>query len=159
MKLDMSKLPVLEAVVGFLLLTLIVTFVLAFEYVETPASPADEISPTPSEAPSGSATPPPNGAEIAIAMQDNRFDPDAATVTAGETASFTLTNEGAAIHNMRIAGEDGEYQTDDDAVSDPEAIRAGQDGTLTWDVPAAAGEIEFRCDFHPVEMVGTITVQ
>jgi uncharacterized cupredoxin-like copper-binding protein len=59
---------------------------------------------------------------------------------------------------MRVAGPDDEYNTDDDIVSDPEIIGAGDDGELTWDLPEA-GDFRFRCDIHPVEMVGTITVQ
>ena len=41
-------------------------------------------------------------------------------------------NSGAAIHNLRIAGPDGEYNTDDDIVSDPDAITGGATGTITF---------------------------
>ncbi|MEO6196893.1 MAG: plastocyanin/azurin family copper-binding protein, partial [Dehalococcoidia bacterium] len=85
--------------------------------------------------------------------------PDAITVGVGDTASFGITNDGAAIHNMRIAGADNEYNTDDDAVSDPDIVPGGDTATLSWDAPAEAGEIDFRCDFHATDMVGTITVQ
>jgi plastocyanin len=44
-------------------------------------------------------------------------------------------------------------------VSDPELFMGGDVGTLAWGTPSSPGEIIFRCDFHPVEMVGTITVQ
>jgi plastocyanin len=60
---------------------------------------------------------------------------------------------------MRIAGADNEYDTDDDAVTDPEVVPGGDEATLSWDVPAEAGSVDFRCDFHPTEMTGTVTVE
>jgi nitrite reductase (NO-forming) len=93
-----------------------------------------------------------------VAMKDNLFEPSELTATAGTAVTFSLPNEGRVPHNMRIAGPDDEYNTDDDIVSDPEIIGAGDDGELTWDLPEA-GDFRFRCDIHPVEMVGTITVQ
>lgn len=159
MKLDITKLPVLPAVIVFLLLAMGATFTGAFlataddedetAQVENgePAPPAD-----------GDGTPP--AADVfVVSMGDNFFDPNDFAVAAGATVTFDITNDGAAIHNMRIAGPDGEYNTDDDAVSDPELFTGGDVGTLVWAVPESSGEIIFRCDFHPVEMVGTITVE
>lgn len=155
MKLDLTKLPVGEAIIGFLVVSLAVTFVLGFMAIDDDGG-ADGASETP--APSGGAgTPIPGGTEIVL--HDNSFDPDALTVTGGETATFAITNEGAAIHNVRFAGEDSEYDTDDDAVSDPDLLRVGDTGTLEWIAPAEVGDYPFRCDFHSTEMTGTITVQ
>ncbi|HWO94496.1 MAG TPA: cupredoxin domain-containing protein [Dehalococcoidia bacterium] len=95
---------------------------------------------------------------VAMSMGDNFFDPDTAEVTAGVPITFNLTNDGQAIHNMRIAGPDGEYDTDDDAVSDPDTVRAGETATLEYSFPEP-GEYAFRCDFHPTEMTGTVTAE
>lgn len=114
-----------------------------------------EATPTPS----GEETPPPSDGAVLVSMGDNFFDPTEITVAAGSAVEIDLTNNGAAIHNMRIAGPDGEYNTDDDAVSDPDIVMGGQEAVLTWTAPDSAGEIIFRCDFHPTEMIGTITVQ
>ncbi len=89
----------------------------------------------------------------------NFFELNEFTVSPGQEVAFNITNEGAAIHNMRIDGGDGEYDTDDDTVSDPELFQAGDAGTLVWTAPDEAGEIIFRCDFHPTEMIGTISVE
>ena len=94
---------------------------------------------------------------ISIEMEDNFFRPDTFTVKATEEVSIEARNTGAAIHNLRIAGADGSYDTSDDFVSDPGTVRAGATATLTATF-AAAGSFDFRCDFHPVEMTGTITV-
>lgn len=100
-----------------------------------------------------------DGQAVDVVMGDNFFDPEEFTVSPGETITFDLVNEGTNIHNMRIAGPDGDYQSEDDDVSDPDLVRGGETASLTWTAPDEAGEIVFRCDFHPVEMVGTITIQ
>jgi plastocyanin len=102
-----------------------------------------------------------NGGEetFDVTMTDNAFDPEGFTVPAGAHVTFNLTNDGAAIHNMRIAGEDGDYNTDDDAVSDPDLVSGGETATLEWTAPDEAGEIDFQCDLHPTDMLGVITVE
>jgi plastocyanin len=155
MKIDFTRLPIDAAVIGFLMLALVITFALAFAWIDDGDGGGEE-PPVASETPGGET---PGGGEIAVSMKDNSFDPDAITITAGATATFGITNNGTAIHNMRIAGADGDYDTGDDAISDPDIIPGGDTATLSWDAPSEAGEIDFRCDFHPTEMVGKITVQ
>jgi plastocyanin len=94
-----------------------------------------------------------------IAMQDNLFEPAEFTVDEGAELTFNITNEGAAVHNMRVLGEDGEANTDDDAVGDADLVQAGATATITWTAPDEAGEYGFQCDFHLPDMVGTITVE
>lgn len=111
--------------------------------------------------PTGSPGPGPGGG-LAVLMDDNFFaleeggdeNPDI-TATSGD--ELTIQNVGAAIHNIRVDGPDGEYNSDDDAVSDPETIRAGQEGTLT--VELDPGEYAYQCDFHPTEMTGAFVVE
>lgn len=102
-----------------------------------------------------------NGEEVTfdVSMGDNFFEPNEFTVPAGATVTFNLTNDGAAIHNMRVAGADNEYNTDDDVVSDPDLVNAGETATVEWTAPDEAGTIDFLCDFHPTDMTGTITVE
>ena len=89
----------------------------------------------------------------------NFFELNEFTVSAGQQVTFNVTNDGQSIHNMRIDGGDGEYDTDDDTISDPELFLPGDTGTLVWTAPDEAGETIFRCDFHPLDMVGTISVE
>ncbi|HLB26035.1 MAG TPA: plastocyanin/azurin family copper-binding protein [Dehalococcoidia bacterium] len=161
MRFDITKLPLGEALIGFVLAAVALTFVLAFAFpTETglrdktvAASPTPEG--TPQETPAGSP-----GAGIAVSMQDNLFEPAELTVKAGESVTINLTNDGVAIHNMRIAGSDGSYQTDDDAVSDPAIVNAGGTATVSWTAPGTPGEVPFQCDFHvALGMIGTITVE
>ena len=159
MRFDITKLPLGEALIGFVLAAVALTFVLAFAFpTETglrdktvAGSPTPGVTPTPAGSPA---------AGIAVSMQDNLFESAELTVKAGESVTINLTNDGVAIHNMRIAGADGSYQTDDDAVSDPAIVNAGGTATVNWTAPDAPGEMKFQCDFHvALGMVGTITVE
>ncbi|HUF54085.1 MAG TPA: c-type cytochrome [Dehalococcoidia bacterium] len=98
--------------------------------------------------------------DVTLVMGDNFFEYEGAQnptfeVSAGDTVSFTLPNEGSAIHNLRIAGPDGEYETDDDLVSDPDLIPGGAEGTLEF-AAGEAGTSPYRCDLHPVDMAGEV---
>jgi len=163
MKLDITKLPLGEALVGFVFTAVVLTFVLAFAY-PTQSGLKDKAaagSPTPGATPTPQGTPggTPGGA-VAVGLKDNFFEPKDLTVKAGASVTFQLKNDGVAVHNMRIAGADGKYNTEDDAASDPNIIQAGGTGAVTWTAPAQAGQVQFQCDFHvALGMVGTITVQ
>ena len=117
---------------------------------ETAADDADDAGPASFDVSMGDTIEP----EITNFFEANTF-----TVSPGQEVTFNLTNDGAAIHNMRIAGGDGEYNTDDDTVSDPDLFQAGDSGTLVWTAPDEPGEIIFRCDFHLLDMIGTISVE
>ena len=163
MRFDITKLPLGEALVGFVLTAVVLTFVLAFAYPTqsglgdkiVTGSPTPEATPTPQGTPSGTPT-----GGVAVSMKDNFFEPKELTVKAGASVTFELKNDGVAPHNMRIAGLDGSYNTGDDAVSDPALVNVGGSGTLTWTAPAQTGQMKFQCDFHvSLGMIGTITVE
>lgn len=158
MRLD--KLPVGEALVGFLLVALVATFLVARNEVASDETAAAG-EPTASASPTGSTAP----GEAEITMTDNKFDNPELTLAAGAEVTIPLTNNGIAIHNLHIAGEGGNYSADfcsasgADPCSDPARIAGGATGTLTFAVPNTPGaEIPYRCDFHPTEMKGTIKV-
>ena len=164
MKLDITKLPILEGVILFLLIALAVAFTAAFITVaDDDESSADDngvASETPVDTGGGNGS---TSDEVVVSMRDNLFDPDGITVAAGASVTFQLTNDGVAVHNMHIT-VDGEYGSGfcdgtGDPCSDPNVVPGGQEAVLRWTAPDSASEVPFRCDFHPIEMVGTITVQ
>ncbi len=95
-------------------------------------------------------------------MGDNFFEPKQLTVKAGQKFRINLTNPGPQfVHNLRIAGPDGQYDVQaggDDLVSTPAVQKVGQPGELVGKIDTT-GVYPFKCDFHPTEMTGTITVQ
>lgn len=97
------------------------------------------------------------GGVIEISARDSLFGPNNLVVDAGSAVVLRVTNEDGVTHNLRLAGTDGEFDTEDDAVTVPELIAPGQVGELTF-APPAAGYYTFRCDFHPQSMGGLITV-
>jgi hypothetical protein len=116
----------------------------------------------PARPPATPGPPVPVSGEVALGLADNFFDLDGAAnpnfeVAAGDTVTFNLTNTGTAIHNMRVSGPDAEYDTDDDIVSDPDTMTGGATGTLVFEA-TTAGTFPYRCDFHPTQMLGEITV-
>ena len=110
----------------------------------------------------------PTGGDLII-LGDNFFEYDgerepAISVALDQEVSFNLENQGAAIHNLQVNGMDNTYTVNtcepDNAsrfCSDPGLLRGSDKGTLTvqFDEP---GTYNFRCDFHPTEMFGTLVV-
>ena len=94
-----------------------------------------------------------------VSMGDNFYEPNVFRVKAGQEVTFRLENEGAAVHNMLIAGADNKFNTEDDALSEPREIRSGGTGSLEWTATDKAGEIKVRCEFHPTDSTGTIKVE
>jgi plastocyanin len=93
-----------------------------------------------------------------VSMGDNFFEPSELELEAGQTFRINLTNDGEFIHNLRIAGADGEYDTGDDLVSTPKFQTGGETGELVGQIDEP-GVYSFRSDSQSTEMVGTITVK
>ncbi len=119
------------------------------------------------EEPSPGESPSPGGGDT-IVLGDNFFEfggerEPTIAVTAGKETTFEITNDGSSIHNLHVAGE-GSYDTDlcdpadDDPCSDPGQVRAGKTATIAILI-AEPGAYDFRCDFHPAVMTGTIEVK
>jgi plastocyanin/mono/diheme cytochrome c family protein len=98
----------------------------------------------------------------AITIGDNFFqinneqDPPL-TAVAGQTINVTLHSTGSTAHNFHIDGPDGKFDTADDDAATPDPIAPGASATVAINLPA--GTYNYRCDFHPTEMKGTIVVQ
>ena len=94
------------------------------------------------------------GQTVAITLKDNFFEPKEITVPANATVTIVAKNTGTAIHNMHVlsaATEDKDFTSDT-------VVAAGTESRfeVTFTKP---GTIQFQCDFHVPDMVGTITVQ
>jgi len=131
---------------------------------ETPASGTSQATPMPDHTlPTAKATPTPaassEGVQIEMRMSDSFFETKEVSVEAGQKVTFDLVNDGILPHNMRIAGPDGKYNTDDDVVSSPDIVLGNQKAALEWQAGGSPGRIPFQCDIHPGVMAGAITVR
>ncbi len=92
--------------------------------------------------------------EVAVAVGAAGFDPAQISIPAGKKFRITITNVDALVHDLRIAGPDGEYRSDDDLASGN--VAGGTTGEIVGQIDDP-GEYEFRDDFNR-ELTGTITV-
>ncbi|MEE8346929.1 MAG: cupredoxin domain-containing protein [Dehalococcoidia bacterium] len=163
MKLDVAKLPLGEALIVFVLVAVVVTFLLAFtlppdagiEGVEPVDGEAvAELSPTAEETPTdgGSAG---EGTTVEIAMIPVlAFDTADVTVSAGQPVTLTADNTDPGIpHNWAVYTDDSASEL---IAGTPICTDCTE--TITFDAPAP-GDYFFRCDIHPIQMVGTFTVE
>ena len=97
----------------------------------------------------------PTNGVIELAVEGNLFVDNHLAVPLAESVVIRLTNNDTVPHNLRLAGTDGEWDTEDDAVTTPEQIDGGGVGELTF-APQVDGYYTFRCDFHPTTMGGRI---
>lgn len=116
-----------------------------------PTSPPASISgpqpqPTPGQALDATVIEPGDGV-VEIETKDTLFVGNNIAVPVAESSIIRVTNEDAAVHNLRIAGTDGLFDTEDDAVTEPETIGEQGVGELTF-APSLPGSYTFRCDFH-----------
>jgi plastocyanin len=94
---------------------------------------------------------------------DSSFRPNAITAKPGQVFEIIVRNVGDVSHNLRLSGPNGAYADDpdrpnDDFVSDPDVIQAGEEGRVLAKFDKA-GSFPFRCDFHPLVQIGTLVVQ
>lgn len=74
---------------------------------------------------------------------NSAFSPASIEVNAGETVKLVIKNVGQLSHGLRVRGDDGQYLTSDDYVSNPDVIKPGQTGTVVMRLDSP-GQNEFR---------------
>lgn len=131
---------------------------------QDPSSPAAVgtfvVTGVPEETPEPGSDETPVAADVTLdlAVTDDSFEPVQLEVNAGETFLINLTNNSEFVHNLRIAGPDGEFDTEDDLKSTPDNPKAGEDSSLSGKLDAP-GTYDFRDDFNSTVLTGTITVK
>lgn len=100
----------------------------------------------------------PVGNAVDVLIEGAVFKNNNVVVPLGEAILIKVMNGDPQTHNLRIAGLDGEFDTEDDAVTAPPSIAVGETGELTF-APPVEGAYTFRCDFHPDTMGGRVTVE
>lgn len=113
--------------------------------------------PEPAQEPSSEVTAAEDGT-VEVVINGSLFENNNVAIPLSTPVEILVVNQDSVIHNLRIAGLDGEFETEDDAVTEPESIAGGESGHLTF-APPVAGAYTFRCDFHPGTMGGQIVVE
>lgn len=119
---------------------------------EPPAAPT-----VTSTAPPATATQQSGVTSVTMIMKDFSFSPDTLTVSPGERIAFDLQNQGVVPHNLSFADASGNFASTGATAS--AIISGGQSTTFTWTAPTTPGVYKFRCDVHPTQMTGTVTVK
>jgi plastocyanin len=118
------------------------------------SSVAPPSQPVPPQALDSELTEPADGA-IDVSLTDISFSPNNLHVPLGDAVTIHLVNDDSTSHTMRVAGIDGRYDTEDDAVV--QTIAPGASAELQF-AGGTAGSFTFRCDLHPGSMGGVIVV-
>ena len=148
-------------VVGIAVATLAIGGTAAALYDEGNKEVKSAPTPVAATTPGGGATAPAGDGGPEIDMTDNKFSVTELSIATGGT--ININNKGSAIHNVHVSDASGTYSTafckaaGPDACSKPASVPAGSAATLAISLPA--GTYSFRCDFHPTEMTGKLTVK
>lgn len=95
--------------------------------------------------------------ELDMVLGDDAYEPSTLTVEAGQKFRINLTNGGELGHNVQFAGPDGDFDTDDDILSDD--LRSGATGELVGQFDEA-GQYPFRDQFNAADgPTGVLTVE
>jgi plastocyanin len=87
-----------------------------------------------------------SAASVELEADNFYFKPTAITLTAGKQATIVVKNEGSTEHNLTVEG-----------LGVSKDIQSGKSEKVP--VTAAAGTYPFHCQYHPSQMMGTITAR
>lgn len=87
----------------------------------------------------------------------SRFETTSIDVTSGETVKMVIKNTGQISHGFRVQGDDGQFGTTDDYVSNPDVIKPGEQGVAVVRLDTA-GTVAFR-DETLNQVTGSIIVR
>lgn len=93
------------------------------------------------------------GSDVDMEMGEMYFDPDTVSADAGSSVTINLENAGSQLHDFTIDDLDGERVHVE--------VPAGEEDSVTLDIPDDAEDIEFYCTIpghRDTGMEGTITV-
>ncbi len=156
MKIDITKLPLGEALIAFVLAMVIVTFVGAFIAVE---GGGEEVVPgSPTASPGASPTPggSPAGNVFNVSMVPTlKFDTDQMTVPANQEVTVKADNKDSGVLHNWAAYTDKSAKT---VIARSDLCTGPCTKEVKFTAPAP-GEYFFRCDVHPQQMTGKLVVQ
>lgn len=112
---------------------------------------AEEATPTPEAEPEEEVD-----VTLELGTGEMFYEPADLAVQARQKFRINIQNGGQFVHNVRLTGPDGEFDTEDDIVS-PDVL-PGEAKALVAQIDRA-GTYKLRCDFHQTEHEGTLLVE
>ena len=90
---------------------------------------------------------------LAMVARDNSFEPRAFAIQRGRKVTLTLRNSGQALHDFQVL----KATNPDGTTIKTRLLEANQNQTIEFQIDTA-GDFEFYCEVHPVDMRGRLTV-
>ena len=124
----------------------------------SPASAATSGT-TPAASGSAAASSPPagGGTAITVTARDFELGPDEIAASKGETLNIMFSNQGGTAHTFSVFSD--EAYTTPFPGADTGQVAAGDTKQLSLTVPADSGDSYFRCNIHPAQMKGEISIE
>ena len=116
------------------------------------ASPARATTP----ASGGAVATSPAGATLDVTARDFEFNPTTLSASTGKPLTINFSNQGGTGHTFSLYTD--QQHTKAVANGDTGTVSAGGSKTLTLPASAITGNLFFRCEIHPTQMMGEITV-
>jgi plastocyanin len=117
---------------------------------QAPAAAAPTSAPTTANLAGGAG----GGAQMKVTAQDFSFDPDEIKADKGANVEIDFKNAGAATHTFTVYSDDAFTQP----VAGADSGRVSGGGTATVKFAAGDEDLYFRCEIHPTQMHGEISV-
>jgi plastocyanin len=87
------------------------------------------------------------------------FSPSTLTIKRANNTKITMTNSGSAPHQLKVYRDDAYPDAVPGAETQRVAGGASDDFTILSTDIGSGDELYFRCEIHPSQMKGEITVQ
>jgi plastocyanin len=105
----------------------------------------------------GAATSTTGATTLNVVAKDFSFDIDKDSIPAGGTINVSFTNEGNAPHTITFYTDEDYTQKVPDGDSD--TVSGGESKDFTFTAPASGDDVYYRCEIHPTQMKGELTLQ
>ena len=121
------------------------------------ATPATTSAANTPAAGGGAATSTTGATTLNVTAKDFSFDIDKDAIPSGGTINVVFKNEGNAPHTITFYTDEDYTQKVPDGDSD--TVSGGESKNFTFTAPSSGDDVYYRCEIHPTQMKGELTLQ
>ena len=121
------------------------------------ATPAQTSAANTPAAGGGAATSTAGATALSVTAKDFSFDVDKDAVPAGGTINVSFKNDGNALHTVTFYTDDA--YTQKVSGGDSGQVTGGQSKDFSFTAPSSGDDVYYRCEIHPTQMKGELTLQ